>query len=248
MADPEQDTAAIARGIAWQIAASHRLRAKFLENANEAVAEAVPGKRPFGLTVHPETKKLREQVLAAIPDIMGRGEAASSAHAEAVMRQFFQAAIRNPELSFMSILGLSILTFVVGVALVVTGIVTAFVGDDNTRNTIIASVFGGGGVVSALGSVYTLARRGVSIANADHAQIRLILSGFATELGHLRALPLKNLKQVEEVNGRIRDAMTHAVDVIQTRVKVEPTSGEPTPAGQPGAPSGQKQGESEGPS
>lgn len=242
MADPEQDTAAIA----WQIATSPRLRAKYFENPNKALAEAVPGKWPFGLAVHPETKKLREQVLAAIPGIMGKGEAASSAHAEAVMRQFFQEAIRNPELSFMSILGLSILTFVVGVALIVTGIVTAFVGDDNTRNTIIAIVFGGGGVLSALGSVYTLARRGVSIANANHAQIRLILSGYATELGHLRAYPLKNLEQVKEVNDRIREAMTHAVDVIQTRVKVEPTSGEPTPTGQPGAPSGQKQGESEG--
>ena len=238
MADPEQDAAAIAR----QIATIPRLRAKFFQNADEALAEAVPGKWPFGLAVRPETRKLREQVRAKVLEILEkRGEIPSSSHAEAVMQQFFRAAIRNPERTFWFTLLLSIGAFLVGVALLVTGLVAAFVGDDNTRSTVVASVFGTGGVVGALGSVYTLTRRGVSVANANHAQIRLVLSDFATELGHLRALHLRKLEDVQAVNHKIREAMTHAVDLIQTRVKVEPPSGKPRPDGQQGAPSGQKQ-------
>lgn len=243
VADPESDPAEIAQ----QIAADPQLRAKFFENAGRAVAEAVPAERPFGLGADRGTKSLRQQVLAKVPEAMAKKpEAASSAHAEAVMQQFFRAAIRNPELSFMSILGLSVATFAVGVALVVAGLVMASAGGDDTRNAIVAGVFGGSGVVGVLGSVYTLARRGVSVANCNHAQIRLVLSGFATELGHLRALDLDNADAVSTVNHQIDDAVSRAVDLIQTRVKVEVTEGAPRVNGQAGVPSGQKQGESEG--
>lgn len=233
--------------IAQQIAANPRLRAKFFEDAGRAVAEAVPAERPLGLGADQGTKSLRRQVLAKVPEAMAnKPEAASSAHAEAVMQQFFRAAIRNPELSFRSILGLSVATFAVGVALVVAGLVMASAGDDDTRNAVVAGVFGGSGVVGVLGSVYTLARRGVSVANCDHAQIRLVLSGFATELGHLRALDLKDPAAVNAINQQIDDAVGRAVDLIQTRVKVEVTEGAPRPDGQLGAPSDQEQGESEG--
>jgi hypothetical protein len=227
MADPAPDATAIAR----QIVSSPRQRAKLFDDPRAAVAEAVPTKGPFGLTVDPDTKELRRQVLEKIPNEMKKGEKASSVHADAVIEQFFQEAIRNPELSFLSILGLSIATFLVGLALIAVGLARVFVGDVTTQEAVIASLFAGGGFAGALGSIYTLTRTGVSLANARHAQLRLILTGFATELGHLRAFELKELDKIEEVNGKIREAMKEAVNLIQTHVKVDP---------------GEKEGESQG--
>ncbi len=233
MPDQELDATAIAR----QIATTPGLRAKYFEDAPAAIAGVVGAKRQFGLGVDSETKKLREQALAKVPAMMlEKAEAASSAHSEAVMAQFFKGAIRNPELSFRFILWLSIATFAAGIALVAAGLVTAFITDDATRTTVVASVFGGSGVAGVLGSVYALARRGVSQANANHAQLRLILTGFATELGHLRAYDLNEFDKIEQVNMKIREAMQACVDLIQTCVKVEPKMAARELAGQPGAP------------
>lgn len=243
MTEPEASGAkeTIAAEIALQIAANPDLRARFLKNPGAMIADAVPAER-FGLGADRHTKRLRRQVLAEVSVAMEKKpETASSAHAEAVMRQFFREAIRNPELSFVSILWLSVATFAVGAALVVAGLVMVSVGDESTRNAVIAGVFGGSGVVGALGSVYTLARRGVSTANCDHAQIRLVLSGFATELGHLRAIDLNNSDDVRAINDRIGEAVSRAVDLIQTRVKMVPADGLPKVGVQVGVPSDQKE-------
>lgn len=219
------DSETSAAEIAMQIAANPDLRARFFKDPAAMIADAVPTER-FGLGVDRDTKRRRQQVFAEVSKALAeKPEAASSAHAEAVMRQFFREAIRNPELSFVSILGLSVATFAVGTALVVAGLVMVTVGDESTRNAVIAGVFGGSGIIGALGSVYTLARRGVSVANCDHAQIRLILSGFATELGHLRAIDLNSSSDVTAINDRIGDAVSRAVDLIQTRVKMVPADG-----------------------
>jgi hypothetical protein len=223
-----------AKLVAGQIAASPGLRARFLKDPQRAVAEAVPGKMPFGLGVGKEREGLREELLEALTEMTaGPNEAASMRHAEAVIEQFFGDAIRNPEWSFRSILAMSGLTFLVGTALVVAGIAVGLSGDASTQNTVIAGLFGGGGVIAALGSVNTLARRGISLANCNHAQIRLVLYSFATELGHLRALDLEGLDEVSEVNGKIREAMEKAVDLLQTHVKTDPKMDkhEPAPRG-----------------
>jgi hypothetical protein len=235
------DSEATAAEIALQIAANPDLRARFLKNPGAMIADAVPAER-FGLGADPDTKRLRRQVLAEVSTAMEKKpETASSAHAEAVMRQFFREAIRNPELSFVSILGLSVATFAVGAVLVGAGLAMVSFGDESTRNAVVAGVFGGSGVVGALGSVYTLARKGVSLANCNHAQIRLVLSGFATELGHLRSLDLKSRDDVNAVNDKIGEAVNRAVDLIQTRVKLEAADGLPKAGPEAAVSSGQKE-------
>lgn len=226
-----------AKQTAQQLAASPGIREKFLKDPYAAVQQAVPAKAPLGLGilglgVDEETKELRKEVLTALTELAEQDaiEHASARHAQRVIDQFFKAAIRNPELTFRSILAMSGLALLVGLALVVAGLVVGLGAEENTENSVIASVFGVGGVFGALGSVYTLVRRNVTLANANHAQIRLVLTGFATELGHLRALDLQGLRQVNKVNQQIREAMTAGVDLIQTHVKMEPKTGEQEPA------------------
>ncbi len=173
----------------------------------------------MGLRANQKVDSLREDVASrTAAKVKDNAEMASTVHAEAVTRQFFGEAIRNPELTFRAIVGLSVGTFVIGVALIVVGLVAA-VRNDNLNDTIVASVFGGGGVISTLTSLYTLARKGLRQANANHAQIRLVLTGFASELGHLRAFSLKELDQIERVNKDIRDATNNAVRLIDEHVK-----------------------------
>lgn len=238
MAAPKRNPEVIAQQIVQRMSVSPQLRVKPFENAEKAVAEAAPGKGPLGLAVDSETRELREKVLTRVVTKLQRGrereEFASSVRAETVMQEFFGASMRNPEWTFWSILGLSLGTFVVGVALISTGLAIAVGGDDSTRDTVMASVLGGGGVVGALGSVYTLTTRGVSMANARHAQIRLVLADFATELGHLRALvDFRKQDNVVAVNERIHHLMTHAVELIQTQIKRDPTCCQPKPEAAP---------------
>ena len=213
------DAGPSAAEIAKQIVSNPQRRAKFLRDENKVVAQAVKRSRRFG-RVDPETENKRSEVVTEFFNALeDNSEAASALHARAVMIEFFEAAIRNPERSFITNLLLSILAFLVGVALMVAGVVTGLSGDASTQDTVIASLFGATGVIGTLGVVFNLASKGVSRANADHAQIRLVLTGFATELGHLRSIKLDGLKNVDEVNQKIREATTDAVRMIGTQVK-----------------------------
>ena len=227
-----------AKQIAEQIVKNPRLRAQCLQDPFGAVKRAVPAKQ-FRLGVDSETLALRDEVIAALADEATlHPEVWSSQHAEAVIRQFFDQAIRNPQWSFVATLVMSCSVFAIGLALTATGLLLGTTGEDQS----LAAVFGASGVFGTLGAVFALARNGVNTANANHAQIRLILASFATELGHLRALDLQDLGQVAEVNDKIREAMDTAVRLIQDNVKSEggaetskpeaalPKQGAPNPA------------------
>ncbi len=223
MAGSEETAGAMAR----QIADTPGLRAGYFDDAPRMIAKMIPARWPFGLGVDDDTRELRARTLAKVPELMRKGEAASSAHAEAVMRQFFKAAIRNPERTFAIILALSFAAFLAGLGMIAVGLYTAVSADETTRDAVLAGVLGGSGVVGTLGTVLTLATRRVSLANANHAQLRLILTGFATELGHLRSQPLEGLEEIERANAETREAMEATVRLVQCCVKVEPKVGEP---------------------
>jgi hypothetical protein len=213
--------------IAKAIVGTPALREKFFENPNTALARALPSQRWHGVGVDGDTRENRRRVLEQIGDaIREMPEAASGARSRAVTRQFFGEAIRNPVWSFWAILGLSLATFGVGAALIISGLIMAWTGDDSTRETVIAGVFGGSGVVGTLGAVFKMASGGVSRANATHAQIRVILAGFATELGHLRAIKVDEDNSLAfKVNKEIESAVDRTVRLIQKHVKVDPESG-----------------------
>jgi len=203
-----------ANTIAEQIAISPRQRADFFQNAEKAISSAGRG------SLDADTK---QEVVKAVNRMIkeDRGELESSANANAVTEQFFKAAMRNPQLSFNTLIWMAVLTFIIGTFLIAAGGVLALVREDETEK-ILSGVFGASGVLATLASTYTLATRGVSKANADNTQLRLIIADFATELGHLRAIKRNDdLATVITINKEIRSAMTKAVELIHGRVKGE---------------------------
>lgn len=174
------------------------------------------------------------------------GEIPSGAHAELVMEQFFRDAIRNPRLTFLAQLGFGIMAILFGMALVGAGVFMGLEGVDTTERAAAASAFSGAGVIGALSSIVLLASDRVRLANANHAQIRVILSDFATELGHLRAIDIQTLEKAREVNEEIRTAMTCAVKLIQESVKAESGEREPKDSGGAGQKTDEKKSEEEG--
>ena len=212
-----------ARQLAEQIALNPRLRERLVKDPLVAVEMVVPAKR-LSLGVDKEARKLREEVLAELTEVAKNDpELGSSRHADAVIKQFFKEAIRNPQISFQVILIMSIDAFIAGLGFAIAGLAIGLAGD----REVLGSVFGASGVFGTLGSVLLLARNSVNHANANDAQMRLIVTVFATELGHLCALDLKTLSRVKEVNGKIREAMEAAVELIQQNVKDEASKEEP---------------------
>lgn len=218
------NNAAEARSIALRIVTTPSLRTQFFQDPQAALKEAVPLQAPPLSDERRKERVLRGQVMAEMPDaIKNDPEAATAAHAEAVMRQFFDHAIKNPETTFRFVLALSTGAFIVGALLIIAA---SYVGlrmeDGQTETAIVAGVLGGGGVISLLGSLFSLAKQGLSTANANDTQMRLILTTFATEMGRLRAMPITDQDQLEWANQQLQDAMVKAVALIQENVKVDP--------------------------
>jgi hypothetical protein len=119
--------------------------------------------------------------------------------------------------SFYTIFLLSIGAFLAGVGLIISGVYIANHPPDGTNSTIVASIFGGAGAISALGSVFAMAKSGIREATSDHARLRVVLTGFATELGQLRALAegkegsRPTVDSVTKINLQIRESMRSAL-------------------------------------
>jgi hypothetical protein len=206
--------------IADQIRTNPSLRAKLLDNPRAVVNSVIPVKR-IGVGVDDEIVNLREEVLTELAkQTVWQPEDWSMRHAEAVIRQFFEQAIRNPQTSFAVTILMTSIVFITGLTFTIAGIVVGLGGDKE----LLGAVLVGSGMVGTLGALFAIARRGVDNANANHAQIRLILAGFASELGHLRALDLQTVSDVAEVNEKIQAALDQAVRLIHENVKQNDSS------------------------
>lgn len=103
------------------------------------------------------------------------------------------------------------------------GIYLAIEPPGSSNSTVVSTVFGASGAVSALGAVYAMATQGIRNAALDHARLRAVLTGFATQLGQLRAIaeqpptepiPGERVKSAQKVNMAISEAMKTALDLI----------------------------------
>jgi hypothetical protein len=128
----------------------------------------------------------------------------SSREAYGERETFLKEAMRNPQVAFDTILWMSIVTFIIGIALVAGAFVAVFAFEDNTaQQVIISSLSGGAGLVTTLGTVFAMSLQAIRRINGNNAQIRVILTAFATETTHLRAMRIDDLEQAKGINGEL---------------------------------------------
>jgi hypothetical protein len=130
--------------------------------------------------------------------------------------------MRNPQVAFDAILWMSIITFGIGVALVAGAFAAVLVFRDNTaQQVIIGALSGGAGLATTLGTVFAMSRQAIRRINGDNAQIRVILTAFATETTHLRGVSIEDLTQAKAINKELSHAMKEAVLEIENFVEPE---------------------------
>jgi hypothetical protein len=207
---------------------------------------------------HYKRARLGRQTLEEIAERIDRGDLSSTVNTDAVFEDFFEPIVRVSQRTFNAVFILSILAFLVGTALIGAGVYLAIYPPSKGDSTILGSVFGGSGAVSTLGSVYTMATQGITRAGSSHARLRVVLTGFATQLGQLRAIaeatpstpagkgpapqpsPEEMLETAGAINKKIGEAMGEAVKLMpQDEQKKKTTNGQD----QGEAQNGQDQGE-----
>jgi hypothetical protein len=175
-----------------------------------------------------ERAALAKQVLDQITgqvgsDDKGQGITASVS-TDSVFEEYFAPIVKVSQRSFTSVFYLSIAAFIAGLSLIGIGSYIAIVPHSGTNSTVVASIFGGSGAISALGAVYAMATRGIREATLDHARVRLVLTAFATQLGQLRAIietpPRQDATAAQVLNDAIGTAMNAALAGIPSPVEI----------------------------
>jgi len=224
------------RNLALLLTATPSLRAKLFANPTKQVGRSLPSGKywDYGSSAkwnlfvrwsdrRKARRELAEAVLRTIAEQVERHELAATVNTDAVFEDFFAPIVKASQWSFSSVTLLSWGTFMVGVGLIIAGVVVAISPPAHVNSTVIASIFGGSGAVSALGAVYATAKRGIRQVTADVARLRMVLTAFATQLGQLRALAEAapqpgvapaNVSSVTRLNKEITTAMKGAVDLI----------------------------------
>jgi len=221
-------------GLATLLTATPKLRARLLANPTAEVGKQLPSPAHWTYSLDEgiraqQRAKLAKDVLLAIAASVKHGELASTVNTDSVFEDYFTPIVRASERSFNTTFRLSVGAFVTGIALIGAGVYIAIASPAGTNSTVVASIFGGTGAISALGSVLAMAASGIRDATRDHARLWVTLTGFATELGQLRALAeidkVPTQKSVTEINAEIRTSMERAVrDLYSTTDQpVQPT-------------------------
>jgi hypothetical protein len=227
-----------AKKLATVLTASPNLRARLFANPTKVVGKELPRLkywdyrigRPFWppwkyyLHWRSNRAKLAKRVLEEVADGVTSGTLSSRVNTDAVFEEYFAPIARVSQRSFSGVFYLSFVAFLAGCALIGAGIWIAVDPPSSGNSTVLGSIFGGTGAISALGSLYAMVIRGISNATTDHARLRVVLTGFATELGQLRAyaegagdrdsLPTSTLESVKEINSAIRQAMDDAMKLV----------------------------------
>jgi hypothetical protein len=201
-----------------------KLRAEYFENPSKVLARAIPRK---GLLERispgaPErTRALRAELGEKVEHLVNaHARLVSAREAYFEKNLFLNEALRNPQRTFDAILWLSILAFAIGVSFLAGAFLAAILGDGTTEKAVLGGLSGGGGAATTLGTLFAMSRDAIRKANGDNAQIRLILTDFATEITHFRsitptAFEPQHLPEAKALNNAIRDATNKAVRMLE---------------------------------
>jgi hypothetical protein len=175
------------------LTASPSLRAEFFADPETAIENHLPSAKNWDSGLDPTwlgfnwfAHRTRERRLcrrlyrarlgkALLEELAKRVKAqhlSATINTEAIYEEYFAPAVRASQRSFDWTIRLSIAVFVVGCLLIASGVVVALHPVNGVDSTILASIFGGSGAISALGGVYATVLRGMSGATTDHARLR----------------------------------------------------------------------------
>ena len=189
------------KNLATVLTSSPNLRAKLFANPTKTVGKQLPPRKywdyridPHLLFVHPVRfvvqrhryrAALATQTLEEIANRIDGARLTSAVNTDAVFEDFFGPIVRVSQRTFNGVFALSVLAFVVACGLIGAGVYIAVYPPAEGSSTVLGSVFGGTGAVAALGSAYAMAIGGITAEARRNARLRLVLTGFATQLGQL---------------------------------------------------------------
>jgi hypothetical protein len=166
-------------------------------------------------------RHLAEDILVRIARDVRENKLASQVNTDAVFEEYFAPIVKVSRRSVTSVFYLSYLAFLAGLGLIAIGAIVALEPPAGVDSTVVSSIFGGSGAVSALGAVYAMAKQGIREATLDQARLRMVLTAFATQLGQLRALAettgeqrSAKLGEAEQINKAIAESMKDALDKL----------------------------------
>jgi hypothetical protein len=234
-----------AQALAAVLTATPSLRAAFFANPTRDVGKLLPPPRYWVYETEMEwwqwllplnwwppfrhrnvRGQLAKDVLDCISEKVQTKELSSSINTDSVFAEYFAPIVKVSERTYASVYILSWAAFLAGVGLIAVGAVIGFINPSGVNSTVLASVFGGTGAVSALGSVLTMSVSTMRLATSDLSSTRLVLTAFATQLGQLRGIvegkpaqlvngkqviPPPTFQEIDEVNKAIGVAMTAAL-------------------------------------
>jgi hypothetical protein len=271
-----------AEALATLLTATPNLRARFLANPTREAGKSLPPVKYWNYSPPPgwrwlpwywlgspfryreERARLAKAILEQMTREVKDQKITAAVNTDSVFEEYFAPIVRVSQRSFSSVYLLSIAAFVAGLGLIGVGAYIAVSPRSGTNSTVVASVFGGSGAISALGAVYAMATRGIRDATLDHARVRLVLTAFATQIGQLRAIiersPGDEKQTIDELiahagalNNSIKTSMEAALIGIPSPVEIAASSSETSPrpgdstsadgnSGQDGGPDGAQSG------
>lgn len=235
----EAQLGAAGKELATVLTSSPNLRAKLFANPTKTVGKQLPARkywdygidayllfvRPWRFVVqrHRYRAALAKKTLEAIAKRIELGRLTSAVNTDAVFEDFFGPIVRVSQRTFNGVFALSVLAFIVACGLIGAGVYIAIYPPAHGSSTVLGSVFGASGAVGALGSAYAMAIGGITTEARRNARLRLVLTGFATQLGQLRGFaefeprngrPRPPLQEIRDTNSAIYDAMDAALLLI----------------------------------
>lgn len=224
------------------LTATPNLRARFFANPTRQAGKSLPPAkswdyRPSGSLWLPwnwygspfryrrERALLAKSTLRKITSQVQSGDLSASVNTDSVFEEYFAPIVKVSQRSYTAVFYLSIAAFIAGISLIGAGVYLAITPRTGTNSTVVSSIFGGSGAISALGAVYSMASRGIREATLDHARVRLVLTAFATQLGQLRAIiekpPQQKIPEAKELNDAIENSMIAALEGIPSPVEIK---------------------------
>jgi hypothetical protein len=242
-----------AETLATLLTATTNLRARFFANPAREAGKSLPPVKYWNYPPPPgwrwlpwywygspfryrnERRRLAEAVLEQMIGKVGDQKITAAVNTDSVFEEYFAPIVKVSQRSFTSVYLLSIAAFVAGLGLIGVGTYIAVSPRSGTNSTVVASVFGGSGAISALGAVYAMATKGIRDATLDHARVRVVLTAFATQIGQLRAIIERSpgdekqtievmITQAGTLNQSIKTSMEAALVGIPSPVQIAASS------------------------